>query len=142
MAAGKSRGSAAVKRPLSPHLQIYTPSSSMVMSILHRLTGVALYAGTLLLVCWLVAAAAGPEPFAKVSAHFNSLPGRIVLFGYTWALFHHMIGGVRHFIWDTGAGHELKSITLLSWSTLALSALLTLLVWVSVWSAGTGVVAP
>ncbi|MGQ0673531.1 MAG: succinate dehydrogenase, cytochrome b556 subunit [Hyphomicrobium sp.] len=142
MAAGKSRGAAAVKRPLSPHLQIYAPSSSMVMSILHRLTGAALYVGTLLLVCWLVAAATGPEAFAEVSAHFNSLPGRIVLFGYTWALFQHMIGGVRHFIWDTGAGHELKSITLLSWSTLALSVLLTFLVWVSVWSAGTGVVAP
>ena len=125
-------------RPLSPHLQIYSLSSSMVMSILHRLTGAALYAGTLLLAWWLVAAATGPEYFDFVSAIFNSIPGRIVLFSYTWALFHHMIGGVRHFIWDTGAGHDLKSINLLSLTTLALSALATASVWISVMSRGTG----
>lgn len=137
MAGGKAR-TGAVKRPLSPHLQIYSPSSSMVMSILHRLTGIALYAGTILLVWWLIALASGPEAYAKFGAILNSLAGRIVLFGYTWALFHHMMGGIRHFIWDTIRGHDLKSINLLSWGTLGMSLLLTFLVWISVWSHNTG----
>ena len=136
MAEARPRANRARNRPLSPHLQVYALSSSMVMSILHRLTGAALYAGTLLLAWWLVAAATGPEYFAYVSAVFNSTLGRIVLFGYTWALFHHMIGGVRHLIWDTGAAHDLKSINLLSLSTLALSALATASVWISVFSRG------
>ncbi len=142
MTGGKTRAPGAVKRPLSPHLQIYSPSSNMVMSILHRLTGMALYAGTLLLAWWLVAAATGPDYYAYVSTCFNSLPGRIVLFGYTWALFHHMMGGIRHFIWDTIHGHDLKSIELLSWATIAMSLLLTFLVWVSVWSRGSEGVLP
>lgn len=138
MAGGKARTAGAVKRPLSPHLQIYSPSSNMVMSILHRLTGVALYVGTLLLAWWLVAMASGPEAYAHFSSVMNTLLGRIVLFGYTWALFHHMMGGIRHFIWDMIRGHDLKSINLLSWGTLGMSLLLTFLVWVSMWSRGTG----
>lgn len=142
MAGGNSRGPGTVKRPLSPHLQIYSPSSSMVMSILHRLTGAALYCGTLVFAWWLVAVATGPDYYAYVSSCFNSLPGRVALFGYTWALFHHMMGGIRHFIWDTIHGHDLKSVDLLSWATIGVSLLLTFLVWVSVWSRGTGVVLP
>ena len=142
MAEGNKRAPGAVKRPLSPHLQIYSPSISMVMSILHRLTGAALYLGTLLLAWWLVAAATGPDYYDYVSSWFNTLIGRIALFGYTWALFHHMMGGIRHFIWDTIHGHDLKSIELLSWGTIAVSLLLTFVVWVPVWSRGSGVVLP
>lgn len=140
MAELKSRASAA-KRPLSPHLQIYAPSISMVMSIVHRATGAALYLGTILLAWWLFAAATGPAYFDYVSSIFNSTLGRLVLFGYTWALFHHMLGGIRHFIWDTIRGHDLKSVYLLSWGTLALSLLLTFLVWVSVWTSRAGGIA-
>lgn len=128
MAHSKSR-TARTARPLSPHLQIYKPLINMVMSILHRLTGVALYVGTLLLAWWLMAAAAGPQYFDFVSAIFGSLPGRIVLFGYTWALVHHMLGGLRHFIWDTGRGLDIPTVNALSWSTIIGSVMITLAIW-------------
>src|SRR5262245_33588567 len=89
-------------RPLSPHLQIYKPMLTMVMSIVHRITGVGLYAGFLLLAWWLLAAASGPTAYSKVQAFHASFIGRLILFGYTWALIHHLLGGVRHLIWDTG----------------------------------------
>lgn len=129
MAATGTGQGAKHKRPLSPHLQIYTPLINMVMSILHRITGAALYFGTLLLAWWLVAAASGPDYFDYVSGIMGSLPGRLVLFGYTWALIHHMLGGVRHFIWDLGYGFELKTIDLLSWGTIILSVAITALIW-------------
>lgn len=126
--AGTGRGGRP-QRPLSPHLQIYSPLINMVMSIVHRLTGVALYFGTLLLVWWLVAAATGPQYFDYVSGIMGSVPGRIVLLGYTWALMHHMLGGIRHFIWDMGKGYDLKTIDLLCWGTLVASVLLTAAIW-------------
>lgn len=122
-------GQGAGQRPLSPHLQVYTPKINMVMSIFHRITGVGLYFGTLLLAWWLVAAASGPEYFEFVSSLFGSLIGRLILFGYTWALLHHMIGGIRHFIWDTGRGLEIATVDMLSWLTIILSAGLTLAIW-------------
>lgn len=116
-------------RPLSPHLQIYSPLINMIMSIVHRITGAALYFGSALLAWWLVSAAVGPEYFAYVSSWLNTWPGWIVLFGYTWALIHHALGGVRHFIWDSIHGFDLKTIDLLSWGSLVASVTLTLLVW-------------
>lgn len=117
------------ERPLSPHLQIYRPLINMVMSIVHRLTGAALYVGALGLSWWLFAAAQGPEYYAYVVSWFANWPGQIVLFGYTWALMHHMFGGIRHFIWDTGVGYDLKTVDILSWGTLVLSVLATALIW-------------
>lgn len=117
------------QRPLSPHLQIYTPLINMVMSILHRITGVALYVGTLLLAWWLIAAATGPDYFNYVAGLFGSLPGRFVLAGYTWALLHHMLGGLRHFLWDFGFGYDLKTIDQLSWGSILLSLALTAVIW-------------
>ena len=99
----------AIERPLSPHLGIYRLTINMVMSIVHRMTGAALYLGTALLAWWLVALAIGPKYFAFVNGIFGSIPGKIVLFGYTWALMHHMLGGIRHLIWDTGRGFDLRS---------------------------------
>ena len=96
---------APVQRPLSPHLSIYKPMLTMMMSIVHRITGAALYFGTLLLVWWLIAAASGPNAYAKVQWFMGTFIGRLILFGYTWALIHHMFGGIRHFIWDTGHGY-------------------------------------
>jgi succinate dehydrogenase / fumarate reductase, cytochrome b subunit len=122
---------ARIERPLSPHLQVYRPLINMVMSIIHRITGVALYFGTILLACWLTAAATGPAYFAYVNGIFGSLPGRIILIGYTWALLHHMLGGLRHFVWDTGRGYDLKTIDQLSWGTLIGSVLLTAAIWLS-----------
>lgn len=129
MAEAKPAAGGARARPLSPHIQVYTKLSNMVMSILHRITGAALYFGSALLAWWLIAAASGPKYFAFVNDIFGSLPGKLVLLGYTWALLHHMMGGLRHFIWDTGKGFELKTVNLLSWLTIILSLALTVLVW-------------
>jgi succinate dehydrogenase / fumarate reductase cytochrome b subunit len=118
------------ERPLSPHLQIYKPSITMVTSILHRITGAALFFGTLLLVIFLVALASGKTSFATVQAIYGSFLGKLVLFGYTWALFMHMCGGLRHFIWDTGAGLERETRLKLGWATLIGSLALTALAWV------------
>jgi succinate dehydrogenase cytochrome b subunit len=119
----------AVERPLSPHLSIYARQINMVMSILHRLTGAALYFGTLLLAAWLIAAAMGEAPFALVRAVFAHPIGMLVLFGYTWALTHHMLGGMRHLLWDTGRGLQIWQVNALSWLTLIGSVALTLAIW-------------
>ena len=117
------------ERPLSPHLQIYRRSIHMMMSIVHRITGTALYFGTLLLAAWLMAAAMGPAQFATVNGIAASLLGKLVLLGYTWALLHHMFGGIRHLIWDTGRGFDLASVRRISWATIVCSLLLTVLIW-------------
>ncbi|WP_150523689.1 succinate dehydrogenase, cytochrome b556 subunit [Roseibium sediminis] len=117
-------------RPLSPHLQIYKPILTMVMSILHRITGAALYFGTLLLAWWLIAAAAGPAYFDFVNGIYGSFLGRLVLFGFTWALVHHMLGGIRHFIWDMGAGFGRETREWLARATIIGSVSLTILLWI------------
>ena len=117
-------------RPLSPHLQVFRPLITMVMSILHRITGGALYFGTLLVAWWLIAAARGPDYFALVDGFFGSFFGRLILFGYTWALIHHMLGGLRHFVWDMGAGFELSTANLMARATIIGSIALTILIWV------------
>ncbi|MBB4302022.1 succinate dehydrogenase / fumarate reductase cytochrome b subunit [Rhodobium orientis] len=117
-------------RPLSPHLQIYRPLLTMMMSILHRITGTALYFGTVLLAWWLIAAAAGPDYFAFVDGLAGSFLGRLVLFGYTWALMLHLLGGIRHFIWDFGRGLEHPGREILAQASLYGSFVLTLAIWV------------
>lgn len=116
-------------RPISPHLSIYSPLVNMVMSIVHRLTGVALYFGTLLLAWWLIAAATGPSYFDFVNGLLTTLPGKLILLGYTWALMHHMLGGMRHLIWDTGRGFNISTVNLLSWGTIIGSLGLTAAIW-------------
>ncbi|MEQ8746135.1 succinate dehydrogenase, cytochrome b556 subunit [Pyruvatibacter sp.] len=120
---------AARQRPLSPHLGIYKPLMSMMMSIVHRITGVALFFGTLILAWWLAAAAIGPDAYATFMATADSTIGRLVLFGYTWALIHHMLGGLRHFLWDSGHGFALRTVDVLAWGTLICSITLTLVIW-------------
>ena len=117
-------------RPLSPHLQIYRPMLTMMMSIVHRITGAALYFGTLLMVWWLLAAAAGPNAYATFQDFISSIIGKLILFGYTWALIHHMLGGIRHFVWDTGHGFGAGEREWLARATLFGSIVLTLLLWV------------
>lgn len=124
------------ERPLSPHLSIYKPIPTMVMSIFHRLTGVALYAGTVLVAWWLLAAASGPEAYGTANGFFGSWFGRLILFGYTWALIHHLIGGLRHLVWDTGAGLEKETTTKMAWITLAASITLTFVVWILGYAVG------
>jgi len=123
-------GPGAASRPLSPHLSIFRPLITMVMSIVHRITGAGLYFGMLFLAWWLIAAASGPEAFATANAFFGSFIGRLILFGFTWALIHHLLGGIRHLVWDTGVGLEPKVATMTAWATLAGSVVLTLIVWI------------
>lgn len=101
-----------------------------MMSILHRITGTALYLGTILVVYWLLAAAAGPQSYDSAMNLFGSFLGRLVLFGFTWALMHHMLGGMRHFIWDTGRGLDEKGRNFLARATLGGSLALTALLWI------------
>ncbi len=121
---------ARIERPLSPHLQIYSPMLTMMMSIVHRITGGALYFGTVLLVWWLLAAASGPSAYATFQSAAGSFLGLIVLFGYTWALIHHALGGIRHLIWDTGYGFGPAEREWLARATLIGSILLTGLLWI------------
>ncbi len=121
---------AAKTRPLSPHLMIYKPIPTMVMSILHRITGAALYFGTILVAWWLIAAAMGPQAFETASWFFGSIVGRLILFGYTWALMHHMLGGIKHLVQDTGAGLEKNFTTLMAKLHPIASVILAVLIWV------------
>ena len=117
-------------RPLSPHLQVYRWSWTMAMSVAHRITGTALYGGIALLAIWLVALASGPSAFDAVQWFFGTPIGYLILFGYTWILMHHMLGGVRHMIWDTGRGFDLATVDKLCWGSLIASVSLTILVWI------------
>ena len=119
-----------VARPLSPHLQIYKPMLSMMMSIMHRITGVALYVGTLLIVWWLFAAAHSDQYFDLVQGFFNHWFGRLILFGFTWALIHHALGGIRYIIWDMGKGFKLSTVEMMAKANLAGSIILTVLLWI------------
>ncbi len=119
------------QRPLSPHLQVYRLIPTMLMSIVHRITGAALYVGTLLVAWWLIAAATSESYFEFVNGLYGSWFGRLVLFGYTWALLHHMLGGLRHLVWDTGTAMDKQTATKLAWATLAGSVTLTVLVWIA-----------
>jgi succinate dehydrogenase / fumarate reductase cytochrome b subunit len=118
------------ERPLSPHLQVYRPQLTSVLSILHRATGIALAAGTLLLVWWLIAVAAGPDAFADVQAFNGSWFGRLLLFGWTWSLFYHLCNGIRHLFWDAGMGFELATVYRSGWTVVGASTLLTLVAWI------------
>lgn len=116
-------------RPLSPHLQIYKPQITSIMSIFHRLSGVALAAGALVLAYWLNAAAYGPESFERVQALLTSWFGRLLMFGWTVALFYHMCNGIRHLFWDTGRGLEMDQVKASAWVVILASVVLTFLSW-------------
>ena len=116
-------------RPISPHLQVYRWTITMAMSIAHRATGIANYAGTLFLVIWLAAAAWSPGVLETVNAVYGSWFGQLVLFGYTWSLTHHMLGGLRHFVWDVIQGMEPGQREGLAWANLVASVVLTILIW-------------
>jgi succinate dehydrogenase / fumarate reductase, cytochrome b subunit len=117
-------------RPLSPHLGIYRMTMTMAMSIVHRITGAALYVGVLLLAWFLIAASTDAASFAVFSGFIGSFVGQIVLFGFTWALFHHLIGGLRHILWDTGYGLDAPLRDQMAWATLIGGFALSVLVWI------------
>ncbi|GIX09886.1 succinate dehydrogenase, cytochrome b556 subunit [Elioraea sp.] len=119
-----------VRRPLSPHLQVYRPQITSVLSILHRFSGIALAIGTLLLVSWLMALAAGPVAFAQAQDFLGSVLGRLLLFGWTLALFYHLCNGIRHLAWDAGWGYDLATVTRTGWLTVGATIGLTLFAWI------------
>ena len=122
-------------RPLSPHLQVYKPQLTSVLSILHRLTGIALAVGTLLLVWWLIAAASGPDAYDTAQGFIGSILGRLLLLGWTFALFYHLANGIRHLAWDTGWGFELATAYTTGWLVVIVSIVLTLVSWVGGYAA-------
>lgn len=122
--------------PLSPHLQIYRWQLHMAMSILHRASGIALAAGSALLVYWLSAIAAGPAAYADAQAVLGSFLGRLVLFAFTFCLYYHLCNGIRHLFWDTGHGFELNTVLTSGRMVLAAAGALTLLSWVAAYTLG------
>jgi succinate dehydrogenase / fumarate reductase cytochrome b subunit len=120
----------AVRRPLSPHLQVYRPQITSVLSIFHRITGVGLSAGTLLLVWWLVAAATSDTAYAAVSGFMRSPIGYLLLFGWTAALWYHFCNGTRFLFWDAGYGFELPQVHATGKLVLVATVVLTALTWV------------
>ncbi len=122
-------------RPLSPHLQVYRPQLTMVLSITHRMTGVALAAGMLLLVYWLVAVASGEAAYDTAQGLIGSILGRLLLFGWSVALFYHLCNGIRHMLWDAGYLLELPALYRSGWVMLAATILLTLVSWIAGYAA-------
>lgn len=129
---------ARIDRPLSPHLQTYRWTLTMAMSIVHRATGIALYFGTILLAWWLMAVASGPGAYGIFSSFIGSWFGRLVLFGYTWALMHHLLSGIRHFVWDLGYGFGPSEREGLAWAALIGGIVLTVLIWIIAYAFGGG----
>lgn len=125
-----SKTAATRPRPLSPHLQVYRFIPTMAMSIVHRITGGALYFGMLLIAWWLIAAATSEDWFAYAQWALGSWLGILLLIGFSWALFHHLLGGIRHLLWDTGYAMEKHTSTMLAQATLAGSIALTVLLWI------------
>jgi succinate dehydrogenase / fumarate reductase cytochrome b subunit len=130
MMVGRSSDGRLVQRPLSPHLQIYKPQITTAISIFHRITGIALSAGALLLVCWLVSAADGDAAYDSISWFLRSWLGVLLLFGWTVALWFHFCSGLRHLAWDAGYGYELPTMHLTGKLVLVATAVLTVLTWI------------
>lgn len=118
-----------VRRPLSPHLQTYRPQLTSILSIMNRVTGIAISIGTLMLVWWLVAAASGPAAYDTVQSFVGSFVGLFVLFGWTASLMYHLWGGVRHLMWDLGYGTDLPTVHLSGWAAIIATVASTVLIW-------------
>ncbi len=124
-------------RPQSPNIQIYRPQLTSVLSIIHRITGVVSSITAVGLVIWLIAAATGPQAYAVVQGVLTSTTGQIMLFWATFAFFLHLCGGLRHLAWDAGYGFEISAIYVSGWAAVAVSVVLTVVVWIAaVFTAG------
>ncbi|MBN9533912.1 MAG: succinate dehydrogenase, cytochrome b556 subunit [Alphaproteobacteria bacterium] len=119
------------QRPLSPNIQLYRPQLTSVLSILNRLTGGLLSVAAVGLVLWLLAAAAGPQSYVVVHSAFASWVWQVILLGCTFAFFLHFLGGIRHLVWDTVHGFELRTIYLSGWTVVVASVVVTAVVWIA-----------
>ncbi|MDT0616851.1 succinate dehydrogenase, cytochrome b556 subunit [Salinisphaera sp. P385] len=122
----------ASQRPLSPHLQIYRPQLTSILSISHRLTGVALAAGTAVLALWLIAAAGGADTFALINDHLAAWYGQVLMVFWSFALFYHLCNGIRHLAWDAGWGLDIRTAYLTGYATVVAAVLLTAGAWLLV----------
>jgi succinate dehydrogenase / fumarate reductase cytochrome b subunit len=118
-------------RPLSPHLQVYRPQITSVLSILHRFTGIALYLGTVIWVWWLLAAAIGDDAYDSAAWFIGSWIGQIIMLGWTWSIFYHLGNGIRHLAWDAGWGFELKTVSATGWLVVVFAFGMTLAAWIA-----------
>ena len=116
-------------RPLWPHLSIYRWPISMTISILHRLTGVALSVGLIVLTVWLSALSIGAPAYEQISALMQSVLGRLMLAGFSFAFFFHLCNGIRHLFWDVGKGFEMRQVNASAWSVVVASSVLTVWLW-------------
>ena len=118
-------------RPISPNIQIYRPQLTSVLSIANRISGIVLSLYAIMLVVWLVAAAAGPQAYSKIHVFMDSGVGRILLFGGTFSFFLHLCGSIRHLIWDAGHGFDLRTIYVSGWTVVLVSSALTIIAWIA-----------
>lgn len=129
---GRTTDGRLVRRPLSPHLQVYKPQITSVLSIMNRATGIALSVGTLLLVWWLVAAASSDKAYASVSAFMRSPIGVLVLFGWIVSLWYHFFAGIRHLAWDSGFGYDLTTTHRSGWAAVSATGVFSLLTLIAI----------
>jgi len=126
-------------RPLSPHLSVYRPQISSVLSILHRITGIGLGLGAIWLTSWLYGAAKGGATFDGMRAFNSSIIGRLLLVGFAFALYYHLCNGIRHLCWDAGWGFDIKTMTWTGWLVVAAAGVLTVLtILIGAMSSGAG----
>lgn len=119
-------------RPLSPHLSIYRWPISMTLSILHRITGVALSVGLIVLTIWLLALSIGAPAYEQIAALLQSTLGRLILAGFSFAFFFHLCNGIRHLFWDVGKGFEMRQVNASAWSVVVVSSAMTLWLWFAI----------
>lgn len=119
------------QRPMSPHMFIYRWPMTMTVSILHRVTGIMLSLGLLVLVAWVLAIAGGADAYRQFADVMGSLPGRVFLVSWTAALFFHLANGVRHLFWDAGLGFEIPQANATGWTVIASTFVLTLAYWLA-----------
>jgi len=118
-----------VQRPISPHIGIYRKQITSVLSILHRLTGIALYVGSFLLIAFLLVVAYAPEQYENLHELLSSFVGRLALFGWTLAFFFHLLNGIRHLFWDMGKGFEIPNVNKTGWLVLFLTIVFSIIIW-------------
>jgi succinate dehydrogenase / fumarate reductase cytochrome b subunit len=118
-------------RPLSPHLQVYRPQVTSVLSILHRATGLFLVLGTLMIVFWVIALALGHNIFISYQVWLGSMVGKVLLFFWSFSLFYHWANGIRHLLWDLGWGYDIERVYTTGWIVIMTSVVLTGLLWLS-----------
>jgi succinate dehydrogenase / fumarate reductase cytochrome b subunit len=131
MMVGQKSDGSPVRRPMSPHLQVYKPQLTSVLSIANRISGVASSAGTLLMVWWLVAAATSPHALSIADGFIGSWFGMLLMLGWTAAMFYHFFGGLRHLAWDSGYGFSLPATYASGYAVLIATAACTAIVWIS-----------